>query len=610
MARDKAWKGDNYRIVNKRLRLAFALLLVTVLAVAGWFTFHSHEPEFEGEPLQVWLAKLYAGNDGQFPDPDAEATLAVRSIGTNAIPRLLEYLSASDPPVKREFARWVEKQDVIDFKFRWAEEDHGYAVAGFRALGELGTPAIPTLVTLMNDTNAGGAAVECLGMIGPSSARELRAGLTHTNADIRRACVWNLGVLGTNASLVVPALIARLQDSDSTVAMLAAMTLGQLRLAPSQVVPALTNMLNRSDWRVSRTAVAALGQFGSNALPALPALMQAFENNPGTYFAAFARAIENISPGKSIPQLIELSRHSDPRTAGRAIAILGLAGGRALPAVSTLLARADREADTGLASAASAAAQKILAQWRTNASPELVECSAGGVIRGSRLERRMALVFVGHAYAEGGETILKELRRNVARGSFFLTGDFLANTNSLPLIRRFTSDGDYVGPHAAAPLPDRSLPGDLATRMDLVANLEKLEAMGLARSRMRYFLPAFEHFGPQVAAQFLGDGVTLINYTPGTMSNADATSEADTNFVSSQAIFDSIVNREREDPQGLNGFILLLHLGSGPGRADKFHPHFGELLDYLSAKGYQFVRVDELLEPKAENGKGKMDQKK
>jgi len=44
-------------------------------------------------------------------------------------------------------------------------------------------------------------------------------------------------------------------------------------------------------------------------------------------------------------------------------------------------------------------------------------------------------------------------------------------------------------------------------------------------------------------------------------------------------------------------FILLLHIGSGPGRADKFPARFGALLDYLAAKGYQFVRVDELLQP-------------
>ena len=35
--------------------------------------------------------------------------------------------------------------------------------------------------------------------------------------------------------------------------------------------------------------------------------------------------------------------------------------------------------------------------------------------------------------------------------------------------------------------------------------------------------------------------------------------------------------------------------GAGPGRADKFATRFGELLDYLAGKGYQFVRVDQLL---------------
>jgi len=47
----------------------------------------------------------------------------------------------------------------------------------------------------------------------------------------------------------------------------------------------------------------------------------------------------------------------------------------------------------------------------------------------------------------------------------------------------------------------------------------------------------------------------------------------------------------------LNGFILLLHLGAGPGRADKFHARVGELLDDLARRGYEFVRVDELLRP-------------
>jgi hypothetical protein len=90
-------------------------------------------------------------------------------------------------------------------------------------------------------------------------------------------------------------------------------------------------------------------------------------------------------------------------------------------------------------------------------------------------------------------------------------------------------------------------------------------------------------------------GLKVVNYTPGTRSNADYTSEADTNFVSSRTIFDSIVEREKSDPHGLNGFILLLHIGAGPGRADKFHARFGDLLDYLGNRNYELLRVDELL---------------
>jgi peptidoglycan/xylan/chitin deacetylase (PgdA/CDA1 family) len=135
---------------------------------------------------------------------------------------------------------------------------------------------------------------------------------------------------------------------------------------------------------------------------------------------------------------------------------------------------------------------------------------------------------------------------------------------------------------------------------DLTANLKKLERLGVKRSWPSFFLPAYEHYNREIADWSLQWGLGIITFTPGTRSNADYTGEADANFVSSQAIFESIVRREREDPHGLNGFILLLHLGSGPGRADKFHPRFGELLDTLAAKGYQFVRVDELLEPKAE----------
>lgn len=229
----------------------------------------------------------------------------------------------------------------------------------------------------------------------------------------------------------------------------------------------------------------------------------------------------------------------------------------------------------------------------------------GAIQRGPTHERNIALLFTAHTFAEGGEVFLDELKRRGAKASFFLTGAFLDTPEFAPLVRRMIREGHYVGPHS-----DRHLlycsweaePRLLVTReqfhADLETNLKKLERFGLRRTAIGYFVPPYEHYNAHIANWTREAGLTLICFTPGTRSTADYTGEADRNFVSADAIFESILRRERQDARGLNGFLLLLHLGSGPGRVDKFHRRFGELLDALKARGYGFVRVDELLAPR------------
>lgn len=232
-----------------------------------------------------------------------------------------------------------------------------------------------------------------------------------------------------------------------------------------------------------------------------------------------------------------------------------------------------------------------------------VERREGGIIRGPTSARRLAIVFTGHGYAEGGETILKELARHKGKGSFFFTGAFLTNASFQPLIRRIVVQGHYLGPHSDQHVlycpwegPKQTLVTQAEFQADLESNLKKIERFGVKRSQIGYFLPPYEHYNQQIVDWSKAMGLAVVNFTPGTRSNADYTGEADKNFVSSQVIFDSILRKEQQDPNGLNGFILLVHIGSGPGRADKFPARFGELLDTLAGKGYGFVRVDELLE--------------
>jgi peptidoglycan/xylan/chitin deacetylase (PgdA/CDA1 family) len=228
----------------------------------------------------------------------------------------------------------------------------------------------------------------------------------------------------------------------------------------------------------------------------------------------------------------------------------------------------------------------------------------GAIVRGPRERRRLALVFTGHEFGEGGKTILDELAKRGAKASFFVTGDFLVNPHFEPLIRRIVDEGHYLGPHSDKHLlycewndGKKTIVSKADFTTDLRANLEKIARFKV--DRPRYFLPPYEHFNREIAGWTFELGLELVNHTPGTRSNADYTEDASPKFVSSHEIFESVVRREREGPDGLNGFLLLLHIGAGPRRTDKFHDRFRDLLEYLARRGYQFVRVDRLLEAEA-----------
>ena len=60
--------------------------------------------------------------------------------------------------------------------------------------------------------------------------------------------------------------------------------------------------------------------------------------------------------------------------------------------------------------------------------------------------------------------------------------------------------------------------------------------------------------------------------------------------VTCQAIYDKILQFEKTEKHGLNGFILLLHIGVDPKRTDKFYNRLDALLTELERRGYTFER--------------------
>ena len=61
-------------------------------------------------------------------------------------------------------------------------------------------------------------------------------------------------------------------------------------------------------------------------------------------------------------------------------------------------------------------------------------------------------------------------------------------------------------------------------------------------------------------------------------------------------IFQSIIRFEEQNSPGLNGFLLLMHIGTDPSRTDKLYHYLGPLIKHLKKRGYQFERIESLLD--------------
>jgi endoglucanase len=126
---------------------------------------------------------------------------------------------------------------------------------------------------------------------------------------------------------------------------------------------------------------------------------------------------------------------------------------------------------------------------------------------------------------------------------------------------------------------------------DLKNNYTAMKKFGVTNAK--YFLPPYEWYNDSIAAWTKEMQLQLINFTPGTKSNADYTTPDLKNYKSSDEIYNSITALETK--QGLNGYILLLHIGTDPKRTDKFYFKLNALIEYLKQKGYSFKTVDQLL---------------
>ena len=223
----------------------------------------------------------------------------------------------------------------------------------------------------------------------------------------------------------------------------------------------------------------------------------------------------------------------------------------------------------------------------------------GAVVRIEPGKKDIFLVFTADSMFQGGDKILKTLKKEKVKGSFFLTGNCLRMAEHKPLIEDIVAQGHYVGGHSDRHLlyapwekRDSMLVSREGIMADLKANQAELEKFGVPFSKSQWFLPPYEYYNSECVDVIRNMGYKVLNYTPGTATPADYTTPSMQNYRSSQNLIEKLYNYEKT--LGLDGAVLLIHPGVSDERTDRLYNRLGEIIQNLKKKGYSFKALNEL----------------
>ena len=276
------------------------VVLGVFVVVSAVLLTHSNEPKYQGRALSYWTEHLALTEKADGP-PQADCSIAVQHIGTNAVPFLLRWIQYT--PGTTWMSRFQDRIHLsvgaaIDVYDRRAALAYGSAHA-FEALGPAGQIALPKLARLANDPSSQDNRylyVQALAGIGTNALPALIGVITNRNNNARTFAMSAIETIGTNAEPAIPALLDCLREPDQHVAGCAASTLGSLQLRSDLVVPALKEVLQDERSLLQLFVINALARFGPEAREACPLLVR-FLDSPDNHVRSIAtNALTQIAP--------------------------------------------------------------------------------------------------------------------------------------------------------------------------------------------------------------------------------------------------------------------------------------------------------------------------
>jgi hypothetical protein len=288
-----------FRLVACLLLLGTAALLAIILRPT--------EPAYRGKNLTEW-GRLYSSalySSASDLKVRADVGDALRIMGTNSLPWLLQWISGSeDRSIRMIIIALLQKTPFViknssvvsGVRTNLYWDQGNFAVFGFQILGSQARSAIPALVAMMKgqDILPSIHAAAALGFIGADSIPVLLAALEDPKQPNRVDIVYALANAGSKAGgsteTVIGALVRCTRDRDERVASAGVAFLGVLAMEPETSLPALTAILEDTQSKLRTSAAMAIGRFGHRGLPALAALKRCL-NDPEPTISALA---ENI----------------------------------------------------------------------------------------------------------------------------------------------------------------------------------------------------------------------------------------------------------------------------------------------------------------------------
>jgi HEAT repeat protein len=204
-------------------------------------------------------------DDWNGTDSNAPAVVAVRALGTSAIPTLVKMSLWRDSGLKDRVSVEFEKHpELMRYRYTIAAQRWARAGQALSIMGEPARAAVPYYLRALTNEDAvtRRIALNALGSIGPPAEDSIPALLARQN-DIQALgnLMGTLGNIGRRADLCVPLLIQELGDTNDYVRQSAAYALGRFGGQAKAAIPSLTQAL--SDKHMARAATAALKKIQS-----------------------------------------------------------------------------------------------------------------------------------------------------------------------------------------------------------------------------------------------------------------------------------------------------------------------------------------------------------